>query len=85
MLSTHWIPLKKVRRGGGWGAARLYLATKRCRGRYTATDLARRLGRISVSGLAKAHRRIEARLRTDAGLRAKVARIEAAMGEKSNA
>jgi putative transposase len=63
----------------------LYLATERCRGRYTATDLARRLGRISVSGLAKAHRRIEARLRTDAGLRATLARIEAAMGETSNA
>jgi len=54
-------------------------------GNRSGPDLARRLGRISVSGLAKAHRRIEARLRTDAGLRAKVARIEAAMGEKSNA
>ena len=63
----------------------LYLAMERCRGRYTATDLARRLGGISVSGLAKAHRRIEARLRTGAALRATVARIDAALAETSNA
>lgn len=43
----------------------LYLAMEQRRGRYTATNLARRLGGISVSGLAKAHRRIEARLRKD--------------------
>ena len=63
----------------------LYLAAERCRGRYPATELARRLGRISISGLAKAHRRLAERLRVDARLRATVRRIEAAMGAKSNA
>ena len=63
----------------------LYLAMERCRGRYTATNLAHRLGRLSVAGLAKAHRRIDRRLRTDAGLRDTVLAIEAALTEKSKA
>jgi REP element-mobilizing transposase RayT len=63
----------------------LYLALEHCRGRYSATNLARRLGGISISGLAKAHRRMEARLRQDPDLRATVAPIEAAITDKSNA
>lgn len=63
----------------------LYLAAEHCRGRYPATELARRLGRISISGLAKAHHRLAERLRVDAKLRATVRRIEAAMGAESNA
>ncbi len=35
----------------------LYLAMERFRGRYTATDLVRRLGEVSVSGLATSRRR----------------------------
>ena len=63
----------------------LYLAMERCRGRYTATNLARRLGGISVSGLAKAHRRIQTRLCRDKTLRSTLGRIEAVVAEKSNA
>ena len=63
----------------------LHLAMSHCRGRYTATNLALRLGRISVSGLAKAHERLAARLRTDAKLRKTVCEIQKRIVEKSNA
>ena len=61
----------------------LYLAMNHCRARYTITNLAHRLGRISVSGLSKAHERMAARLRSDGKLRAIVRRIEKKIAEKS--
>jgi hypothetical protein len=53
----------------------LYLAAGHCRGRYTLTSLGNRLGRISVSGLAKARQLMSARLTVDDGLRVRVDRI----------
>ncbi len=53
----------------------LYLAAVHCRGRYTLTSLGNRLGRISVSGLAKARQLMSARLTVDDGLRVRVDRI----------
>lgn len=61
----------------------LYLATTHCRGRYSATELARRLGRVSVSGLAKAHERMAERLRVDTKLGDTVRRIETLVTGKS--
>lgn len=62
----------------------LHLVMTHCTGRYTTTELAQRLGKISVSGLAKAHERMTARLRTDAALRARVHRLNKQIGNKSN-
>lgn len=53
----------------------LYLAVLHCRGRYTVTSLGNRLGKISVSGLAKARQLMSARLTIDDGLRVRVDRI----------
>lgn len=53
----------------------LYLAVLHCRERYTLTSLGKRLGKISVSGLAKARQLMSARLTVDDGLRSRVARI----------
>ena len=63
----------------------LYMAAEHCRGRYTLSGLARRLGGISVSGLARAHGRIAARLKTDRALRATVQAAAAAVSQKSTA
>ena len=63
----------------------LYLAMERCRGRYTATNLARRLGGISVSALAKAHHRVGQCMRTDKALARTVSTIEASLTRKSKA
>lgn len=57
----------------------LYLAVIHCRGRYTLTSLANRLGRISVSGLAKARQLMVRRLASDDELRTRVERIRNAL------
>lgn len=59
----------------------LHLAMTHCRGRYTVTELAQRLGKISVSGLAKAHERLAGALDKDRDLRDRVARLTAELGE----
>jgi len=63
----------------------LYLASERCRGRYTATELARRLGRLSVSGLAKAHQRVKAEMAENTELRLSIRQAEGRIDEKSKA
>ena len=50
-----------------------------CRGRYTLTSLGKRLGKISVSGLAKARQLMDRRVKTDDGLRKRVDRIQHAL------
>jgi REP element-mobilizing transposase RayT len=59
----------------------LYLAVVHCRGRYTLTSLANRLGRISVSGLAKARQLMVLRLASDDDLRVRVDRIQDALAK----
>ena len=62
----------------------LHLAMTHCRGRYTVTELARRLGKISVSGLAKAHERLICRLQTDSELRDRIREFAAELSGKSD-
>ena len=63
----------------------LYLAVERCRGRYSATELAHRLGRISISGLGKAHDRVETRMERDPALRERVRHVQQRLGTESKA
>ena len=59
----------------------LYLASVHCRGRYTLTNLASRLGGLSISGLAKAAQLMKKRLLKDKDLKDKVDRIQAMLQE----
>ena len=58
---------------------------ERCRGRYTAKELAHRLDRISISGLGKAHGRIKAHLKKDPALREHVRQVHLHLGAKFEA
>ena len=54
----------------------LYLACRHCRGRYTLTDLADRLGGITIGSLSRSRQLMEQRLARDRALRRTVARLE---------
>jgi len=57
----------------------LYLACRHCRGRYLLTDLAERLGGITLGALSRARQLMEQRLAGDPRLRRSVARLERAL------
>ena len=71
--------LEKWSNGNDARQVLLYLAAIHCRGRYTLTSLGKRLGKISVSGLAKARQLMDRRVKTDDGLRKRVDRIQHAL------
>jgi len=54
----------------------LYLACRHCRGRYCLTDMAERLGGITIGSLSRSRQLMEQRLARDRALRRTVARLE---------
>jgi REP element-mobilizing transposase RayT len=54
----------------------LYLASVHCRGRYSLTNIAYRLGKISISGLTKSAQLMKKRLKKDRELKKQVDRIQ---------
>ena len=75
--------LVRWRRGNTSRQILLYMAADHCRQRYTLSGLARRPGGIPVSGLARAHGPIAARLKTDRALRATGQAVSAAVSQES--
>lgn len=54
----------------------LHVACRHCRGRYSLTELAERLGGITVGSLSRSRQLMEQRLARDRALRGTVARLE---------
>jgi REP element-mobilizing transposase RayT len=62
----------------------LYLAAIYCRGRHTLSEMAERLGPISLSGLGSARERIKVHLQKSTSLRAEIANLESLIADMSN-
>ncbi len=59
----------------------LYLAARKCRGRYSLSEIAEHLGPLTITGLSSARTKMAGQLRTEPDLRKRVADIEKALDD----
>jgi len=60
----------------------LYLAALHCRGRYTLSNIAERLGPLTISGLDSARAVTARRMKKGKGLKQRVGKVERILDEK---
>ena len=68
--------LRRYNRGSEARQVLLYLASTCCRGRYSLSELAERLGPISIGALSRAREKIATKLGTDKDLKHRVRKIQ---------
>lgn len=74
--------LRKGNRGCEARQVLLYLAAVQCRGRYSLSTIAEKLGPITISGLDSARSKMSAKLKTNKQLRKRVGQVEKVLKEK---